>query len=295
MTLDQIRIFLAVADLCHVTRAAERLHLTQSAVSASIAALERQYDLKLFDRVGRGIVLTEAGQRLVEAGERVLREAEAAQALMTNFSNEPRGRLRIWASQTIASYWLTPRMMQMNRDWPQVEMSLHAGNTAEVSRAVLDGAADLGFVEGDVPPGDRHQREVGYDELLLVLPRAHPLARKPRLTAKDYRRMHWLLREPGSGTRMIMERHLSTMDLTARDLTVVLQLPTNEAIIGGIRAGDCVSMLSWRSVRQARSHDLALRRVTWAEKPRRRFLALTHPRRFQTRAMTSFLGLAAAR
>lgn len=291
MTLEQIRIFLAVAELSHVTRAAERLHLTQSAVSASVAALERQYDLKLFDRVGRGIVLTEAGQMMVEAGERVLREAEAAQALMTNLSREPRGRLRIWASQTVASYWLTPRMMRMHAAWPLVEMSLHAGNTAEVSRAVLDGAADLGFVEGAPPPGDLVKREVGYDELLLVLPRVHPMARKPRLTPQDYQQMQWLLREPGSGTRTVMETHLSAMGLAVPDLPVLLQLPTNEAILGGIRAGDCVSMLSWRSVRQARNRDLALRRVTWAPKPRRRFLALTHPRRVRTRAMTSFLAL----
>lgn len=291
MTLEQLRIFLRVADLCHVTRAAGDLNLTQSAVSASVAALERQYDVRLFDRVGRGIVLTEAGALLVEAARRVLHEADLAGALLGGFAREPRGHLRLWASQTIASYWLTPYMMRMHQAWPQVDMSLHAGNTAEVERAVLDGSADLGFVEGKVLAGDLRQRNVGYDELMLVMPRQHPLARKPLLTAEDYRAMQWLLREPGSGTRMVAEEHLRMMGLTVADLEVLLQLPTNEAILGGIGAGRAVSMLSWRSVRQAKSRAFALRRIAWAEKPRRNFLVLTDPRRFRTKAMESFLGL----
>lgn len=291
MTLEQIRIFLCVARLSHVTRAARELNLTQSAVSASIAALERQYDVKLFDRVGRGIVLTEAGALLVTAAERILHEAEAANALLSGFAREPKGRLRIWASQTIASYWMAPQMMQMHARWPQVELSLHAGNTADVERAVQDGEADLGFVEGRVRAEGLRQRKVGHDELLLVMPRGHPLARKSGLTAQDYRGMEWLLREPGSGTRMVVERHLATMGLASGDLNVLLQLPTNEAILGGVRTGMAVSMLSWRSLLLARNREFVLRRVTWAEKPTRDFLVLTDPRRYRTRAMESFLEL----
>ena len=294
MTLDQIRIFLTVAELGHVTRAALRLNLTQSAVSAAIAALERQHDVQLFDRVGRGIRLTEAGEALVVAGQRVQREAEDARALLADFSREPRGRLRIWASQTIASYWLTPRLIEMHRIWPKVELSLHDANTADVARAVTEGAADLGLVEGEAATGALRTREVGYDELLLVLPRAHPLARQPRLAAQDYRAMQWLVREPGSGTRAAMESHLATMGLTMSDLAVVLQLPTNEAILGGIRGGRPVSMLSWRSMQMTQRRHFALRRVTWAEKPRRKFLALTDPRRAETRAVQGFLDLIAA-
>lgn len=291
MTLEQIRIFLCVAELCHVTRAAEPLNMTQSAVSASIAALERQYDVKLFDRVGRGIALTEAGQLFVVAAERIMREAEAGRALLTDLSQEPRGRLRIWASQTIASYWLTPRMIRMRQAWPQVKMTLHAGNTSEVSQAVLDGDADLGFVEGDIEVQDLVQRVVGYDELLLVMQRGHPLARKRSFTRQDYTEMEWLVREVGSGTRMVMEQHLADMRLKASDLPVLMQLPTNEAILSGIRNSTCVSMLSWRSLRLTRSREFALRRVTWAPKPRRFFRVLSDRRRFQSRAVSSFLDL----
>lgn len=291
MTLDQIRIFLSVAELCHVTQAAHRLNLTQSAVSAAISALETKYDVKLFDRVGRGIVLTDAGHFLIPAAQRALREAEFAQALLSNISAEPRGRLRIWASQTIASYWLTPRMIRMHSSFPKVDLSLHAGNTAEVSHAVTEGAADIGFVEGAVTAEGLTRQIVGRDELLMVMSRKHPLVRKQTLTATDYRKMQWLLREPGSGTRTVMEQHLTDMGLSVDDLPVVLQLPTNDAILAGIRAGTCVSLLSWRAVPKARLNDLAVRRITWSPKPRRPFLALTDPRRFQTGALTEFLNL----
>ncbi|MDO6587419.1 LysR family transcriptional regulator [Salipiger sp. 1_MG-2023] len=291
MTLDQIRIFLCVAELCHVTRAAERLNLTQSAVSASIAALERQYDVTLFDRVGRGIRLSETGALLATAARRLAGEAEATRALLQDLSRTPRGRLRIWASQTVASYWLTPYMMRMRAAFPRVELTLHPGNSAEVAQAVLDGEADLGLVEGAAPGGALTVREVGHDELLLILPRCHPLARKPGLGAEEYRAMQWLLREPGSGTRTVFEDHLAAMGLATGDLDAALQLPTNEAILDGVRASGCVSMLSWRSVRQARHRGLAMRRITWAPRPRRAFLALTHAGRAQTRALTQFLGL----
>ncbi|MBE2276734.1 MAG: LysR family transcriptional regulator [Rhodobacteraceae bacterium] len=289
MTLEQIRIFLCVADLCHVTRASERLNLTQSAVSAAIAALERQHDVKLFDRVGRGIVLTDAGHHLREAGERLMREADNARDMLHTMSHEPRGNLRLWASQTIASYWLPPLLIAMHRAWPMVNMGLRAANTHEVTDAVSGGLADIGFVEGELPPSDLVRRTVGQDELLLVMPRSHVLARKPGFDAADYRAMSWLLREHGSGTAAVVERHLNAMGLSSQDLDVLLHLPTNEAILAGIRAGNCVSLLSWRSLAQGRPREFALRRITWAERPRRDFTALTDPRRYQSRAMAVFL------
>ncbi|MFV0296684.1 MAG: LysR substrate-binding domain-containing protein [Hyphomicrobiaceae bacterium] len=289
MTLEQVRIFLCVAALSHVTQAARRLNLTQSAVSAAISALERQYDVRLFDRVGRGILLTENGKLLVPAALRIQREADSARALLSNISDEPRGRLRLWASQTIASYWIVPYMIRMHQTWPQVDMFLHAGNTAEVTNAVTEGAADIGLIEGDIMSSGLTTQVVARDELLLVLSRDHPIARQPSFSALDYCSMQWLLREPGSGTRTVTEQHLADMGLSVSELSVFLQLPTNEAILAGIRSGEFASLLSWRSVISLRARDLALRRITWAPKPRRFFFALTDPRRARTSAVDKFL------
>lgn len=294
MTLEQIRIFLAVADLCHVTRAAERLGLTQSAVSAAISTLERQYDVRLFDRVGRGIVLTEEGRVMIGAARALMNEAETVRLTLMDLAQETRGHLRIAASQTIASYWLPRYLARMHDLHPKVDLTLRQGNTEEAARAVLEGSADLGFAEGDLPPSDLRQRVLARDELVLILPRDHPLARKSRLTAADYRGLRWLMRETGSGTRTVMEAHLAAMGLAETDLDVILELPSNEAILNAIRAGSSASMLSWRAVRQSRTSGLALRRIAWAPRPRRDFRVLSHPDRHRTRAAAAFLDLLAA-
>src|SRR6516165_7024866 len=152
MTLEQLRIFEAVADREHVTRAAEALNLTQSAVSAAIAALEERHAVALFSRVGRRIELTHAGRLFLDEARAVLE----------------RGALTVYASQTIASYWLPPRLVSFRRAHPRVTINLVARNTTEVARAVQDGAADLGLVEGRVDADDLVQQAVARDRLALV-------------------------------------------------------------------------------------------------------------------------------
>src|SRR5271167_5216874 len=106
MTLEQLRIFIAVAERQHVTRAAEALTLAQSAASHAIAALEARHDTKLFDRVGRRIELTEAGQAFLTQARYVLAQVEHAEFVLNEFGSLKRGTLKVQASQTIASYWL---------------------------------------------------------------------------------------------------------------------------------------------------------------------------------------------
>src|SRR4051812_21868181 len=108
MTLEQLRIFLAVAEREHVTRAAEALNLTQSAVSAAVRALEERHGIALFHRVGRRIELSEAGRIFRNEAERVLARAQAAELVLSELGGARRGTLAVQASQTVASYWLPP-------------------------------------------------------------------------------------------------------------------------------------------------------------------------------------------
>jgi transcriptional regulator, LysR family len=118
MTLDQLRIFVAVAEREHVTRAAEALNLTQSAASGAIAALEREFATRLFHRVGRGIALTEAGTMFLSEARAVLSRAAAATAAMREVSSLARGHLAIKASQTIANHVLPVRLVAFRRAYP---------------------------------------------------------------------------------------------------------------------------------------------------------------------------------
>src|SRR6476620_2262002 len=130
MTLDQLRIFVAVAERLHVTRAAAALAITHSAASAAIAALEASLGMRLFDRVGRGIALTEADHALLPEARAVMaRLAQAAQVL-DDLQGLRRGHVALHASQTIAGYWLPPLMHRFRAAWPLVTLSLVIGNPA---------------------------------------------------------------------------------------------------------------------------------------------------------------------
>ncbi len=289
MTLDQLRIFLAVAREGHVTRAAGQLNLTQSAVSSAIAALEAQHGVKLFDRIGRGIRITEAGTRFAGAAQAVLAQAESAELMLNDLSMKTLGRLRVHASQTVASYWLPPLLMAYHEAHPLVELRLETGNTAQVAGAVMAGHADLGLVEGDVPQGDLTRQVVARDELVLVMSAAHPLAGR-EIRGSDYLSFPWVLRESGSGTRSEFGHHLGELGFAAEDLSVALELPSNEAILSAVAAGEGLAMLSRRAVEFAEAGGaVAVRDVTWAPRPERAFALLTHPGRYRTRAAAALI------
>src|ERR1700676_3017483 len=142
MTLEQLRVFVAVAERQHVTRAAEALNLAQSAVSSAIAGLEARHEVKLFNRVGRGIELTEAGTLFLTEARAVLARAEAAELVLSELGGLKRGTLAVQASQTIASYWLPRHLVAFRRAYPGIDIRLGVGNTAQVAAAVHEGVGD---------------------------------------------------------------------------------------------------------------------------------------------------------
>src|SRR5690606_24269071 len=160
MTLDQLRIFVAVAELQHVTRAAERLNLTQSSVSSSISTMEARHQIKLFDRVGRRIELTAEGTHFLDSARAVLAEMRSAEAALDDLSKVKRGTLSIFASQTIASFWLPPLLVAYMGKFSNVSLKVAIGNTAESGAAVCEGLADIGFIEGEIDLPSLHMSDV---------------------------------------------------------------------------------------------------------------------------------------
>src|SRR3954462_13751792 len=145
MTLEQIRIFVAVATREHVTQAARELNLTQSATSAAVAALEARYQTKLFDRVGRRIVLTAAGKAFLVEARSILVRVASAETVLDDLAGLQRGQLALAASQTIPGYWLPATIHRFNAAHPAIRLSLSIGNTEQVAARVREGTADLGF------------------------------------------------------------------------------------------------------------------------------------------------------
>lgn len=287
MTLDQLRVFVAVAEREHVTRAAEALHMTQSATSAAIAALEQRHDVRLFHRVGRRIELTQAGHLFLNEARAVLARAAVAEQALSELGTLDRGKLLVQASQTIASYWLPQRLVQFRRQHPGITIELVVGNTSQVAQAVREGTAELGFVEGAVDAEQLEIDQVGQDRLALLVAPGHEWASRTALTASDLRHADWVLREPGSGTRSEFEVALVGAGIDPSQLRIVLELPSNEAVRAAVEAGAGATALSELVAAPAvRAGALARIPFTLPERP---FHVLRHGQRYRSRAAETFL------
>jgi DNA-binding transcriptional LysR family regulator len=292
MTLEQLRIFVAVAERQHVTRAAEALNLTQSAVSSAVTALETRHGVTLFDRVGRNIVLNQAGETFLVEARAVLARAAAAEAALGDLAGLVRGRLSIQASQTIASYWLPARLAAFHRAYPGIALDVAIGNTAQVARAVAEGAAELGLVEGETEDPLLSRTVIGHDAMVLVVGRDHPWAKAPPPPPLPFAATPWVLREPGSGTRSTFEAVLlAGAGLTVGDLDVAMTLPGNEAVRGAVEAGAGATVIS-RGAVTARLASGALVEIP-CDLPERPFHLLRHKQRYRSRVGDAFVALAA--
>ena len=285
MTLEQLRLFVAVAERGHVTAAARALNLTQSAVSNAIAALEQRHAARLFDRVGRGIVLNEVGRAFLPEAKAVLARAEAAEAVLADLSALRHGRLSVFASQTIAGYWLPARLVRFRQAYPAIELSVAVGNTEEAAAAVLDGRVELGFIEGEIDEPRLAIETVGSDRLIVLVPPDHSWAGRQQLSLDDLTAAPWVLREHGSGTRSSFE------SAVGGGLTVSLSLPTNEAVLAAAVAGAGPTVLS-EHVAAAAIAAGRLVRVPFdlGERP---FRLIRHKERHRTRAAGAFTALLA--
>lgn len=244
MTLDQLRIFVAVAERRHVTKAAAALGMTQSAASAAIAALERRYGARLFDRVGRGIELTDTGQRFLPEARAVLERMGAARSVLEDLSDLATGSVSVAASQTIASYWLPRRITSYHAEHPGVRLDVTIGNTRQVEAAVSEGKSDIGLVEGRVDNPALIRRRVDQDRLVLVVASGRPLPPETAPGRPDLRSVSWVVREAGSGTRAGLEDLAAKDGLTLEDLRVFLVLPGNEAVREAVEFGAGATVIS---------------------------------------------------
>ncbi len=287
MTLEQLRVFVAVAERQHITRAATALHLTQAAVSASIAALERVNDVRLFDRVGRNIALTAAGREFLPEARAVLAGAAGARQALGEIAGLRRGRLDVHASQTIASYFLPAHIVAFRMKYPGIAVELTIGNTDQVARAVREGRAELGFVEGPLATPGLLVKQVAEEAMGIYVPTGHAWAKGRPLTPTDLLASPWVFREEGSGTRDFFLAVLAARGIAPAALKIILTLPSNEAVREAVAAGAGAACLSARvCARACQAGALAQANL---DLPPRLFHAVRHPERYASKALSAFL------
>jgi DNA-binding transcriptional LysR family regulator len=288
MTLEQLRIFVAVAEREHMTRAAEAIHITQSAASAAIAALEARYNTRLFHRIGRRIELTDAGRLFLSEARAVLARSAAAERVLHDLAGCMAGTLSLFASQTIANYWLPPLLHRFRVAYPGVSVQLAIGNTEEVAAAVSEGFADIGFAEGNIDNPALRLKAVKGDRLVVVVSPRHEWSGR-NVAAEDLMQGPWVMREPGSGTRAIFLDALRGLGVEATSLKVAMELPSNEAVCAAVRAGAGAAAISDLVAEPLLSAGtLALVSLPLPERP---FYVARHKERSISRAERALLDL----
>lgn len=238
------KVFQAVAAQLNFTRAAEALHISQPAVTQHIKALEEHYGAALFRRGTGGITLTPAGQTLLAAVGRAATLERETERVLRNGQPELSGPLRLGASTTVAQYFLPQALGDFLSRHPAVELTLRIGNTREVTDGLRAGRLDLGLIEG--PAHRRDLQTVAFfdDEIVCVAGPQHPLAKAARVNPAALASAGLVLREPGSGTRDVVERALRQAGLRPQSLRVILETEASETIKGVVATGAGVAFLS---------------------------------------------------
>ena len=241
INFNHLRIFHGVYRAGSVTAAARELRISQPAVSKSLAALEDAVGVRLFDRRARGVDATSAGQLLMVHAQRIFDAEIAAERELAEHRGLRRGQLQVAASTTIGSY-LAPRVFgHFRRLHPGVELTLDIGNTSQVEQAVLTGQVDLGLSEGFVHSERLAVDVFVHDEVVAIIAPGHPLAASAPVSAKRLLELPFLAREPGSGTRAVVEAEFRRAGLT---LEPAMSLGSTEALKSAVASGLGVSMLS---------------------------------------------------
>ncbi|MFG1172025.1 DNA-binding transcriptional regulator YeiE [Erwiniaceae bacterium CAU 1747] len=240
ITLRQLEVFTEVLKSGSTTQASLVLALSQSAVSAALADLESQLSVKLFDRVGKRLVINEHGRLLYPRAVALLEQAQEIEQLF----REDNGSLRIAASSTIGNYLLPGMIARYRRDFPTLPLELSVGNSQEVINDVADFRVDIGLIEGPCHMPELITEPWMEDELVVFAAPGAELLNHP-VTLQSLAAAPWILREPGSGTREIVDylllSHLPQFDLA-------LELGNSEAIKNAVRHGMGISCLSRRAI-----------------------------------------------
>lgn len=254
MNFHQLRIFDAVARHRSYTRAAQELHLTQPAVSAQVRELERALGASFFERVGRQITFTEAGRELHAYARRILDLVAETRTAMEDLKRLARGRVTLAAVSTAGAYVVPPLLGAFRTRYPGIVISLEVVNRAAVHRRLADNDVDL-TIMGRPPEGIPHvARPFLADQLVVVAAPTSPLARMRRLTFERLAREPFIMREPGSGTRLAAEEVFKKHGMAVQ---IGLELGNTSAVKEAVAAGLGIAILS----RHALNQELALRRL----------------------------------
>ena len=238
-SLRQLEIFLAIARQQNISRAAETLHMSQSAASAALQNLEQAYNISLFNRIGKKLELNEVGKTLRSKAEILISHAHEFDQAMQGHTDI--GHLKVGASFTIGNHLAVTYLARYLNKHPEAQVDINVANSSAIAAQVLNFEVDIGMIEGQVNHKDLALIPWRDDSLVVFCSPEHPLAKKKNLSEKDILQARWILREPESGARQTFNRALAEL---LPMLDIYLEFKHNEAIKKAVEAGLGIGCLS---------------------------------------------------
>ncbi len=286
----RLKIFHTVARLLNFTKAGERLHMTQPAVTFQIRQLEEQFNTRLFDRTHNKVTLTEAGKQVYMYADRILKLYDDMNHSISEMTGDVSGGVSLGASTTIAEYMLPLLIGEFKGKYPDVNISLKESNSEDIVAMVENNIVDLAIVEGSVNNKNLIVEQCRVDQLVVIMPNNHTLAEHRELHVKDILDHPFICRERGSGTQEAITNYVE-MESPDSLLNVCFELSSPEAIKGAVEAGMGISIVSRASI----DKELRLGTLTAVEltPPLERPFSFVRQRyKFKSRAADELLGFA---
>jgi len=244
MNINQLRAFVAVVDHGSFSEAARATGLSQPAVTMQIQGLESDLGATLLERRYRKVELTEAGRALLPVARRVMGELDEARVEIERLSDTVGGHLELAVSTTPGQYILPRLLGSFLRTYPEVSVSLRVYDSADVVERVESGEAQLGMTGARIAGAKVEYEEMGTDRLLMICPVDSPLAGRSTVPLAEVAEHPFIVREIGSGTRMVFEQALRDGGVDPSELNVVMELGTSEAIVNAVEGGMGVGVVS---------------------------------------------------
>ncbi|MDY0006041.1 MAG: LysR family transcriptional regulator [Spongiibacteraceae bacterium] len=284
-TLRQLEIFLATAHHENLTRAADSLAMSQSAASGALKELEQQFDIQLFERIGKRLQLNDFGRVLQPRAEELLARARELESALGH--DVEAGPLKVGATLSIGNYLAIPLLTRYMADQAS-RVSLEVANTATITHKVAHFVLDVGMIEGELHHPDLTIEAWRDDELVVFCAPGHPLAARRQLSDKDLLEARWILREPGSGTRQTFERGLH--DLLPR-LAIQLELQHTEAIKRAVESGLGLGCLSRITLEDAFASGRLVPLSVPGRDLRRKLYLILHKQKYHSAGVKRWLAL----
>ena len=244
----KLKVFRSVAKNLSFTKAANELFISQPAITKNIHSLESELGLRLFNRKGNKIYLTDEGLVLLEHSEKLFSLQLKLEDDLNSFKDIPTGSFRLGASTTIAQYVIPPVLSIFHKRFKDVKLSLLTGNTEQIAEALLKGEIDLGIVEGKIKSKDIHYSKFISDELVAAASSKNQLININEISLEKLTLLPLVLRERGSGTLEVIEHAFKSRKIKLSGLNVRMYLGSTEAIKLYLEHDDCVGFVSIRAL-----------------------------------------------